>query len=130
MVATMAGTCLIVDDEAGIGWALGRLLSRAGFGVEVAGTAAGAVERVKSRRYSTIFLDVKLPDGDGFDLAKDLGGLTKETPIVMLSAYYYADDLKVRQALSQKLVCRFVPKPFRHGEILRLLQQLGVNPLP
>ncbi len=124
----MAATCLIIDDEAGVGWALNRLLSKAGFGVEVAGTAAGAIERVKSRRYNAIFLDVKLPDGDGFELAGDLCGLTKETPIVMLSAYFYADDPKVKQALSQKLVCGFVAKPFRHGEILHLLQQLSVNP--
>jgi DNA-binding response OmpR family regulator len=129
-MVNMVATCLIVDDEAGIGWALSRLLSRAGFGVEVAGTAAAAVERVKSRRYSTIFLDVKLPDGDGFELARDLGRLTRETPIVMLSAYFYAADLKVRQAVSEKLVCGFVPKPFRHHEILSLLQQLAISPSP
>lgn len=125
---TVSADCLVVDDEQGVGWALSYLLRSAGYGVEVASTAAAALESIRCKRFGVIFLDVKLPDADGFEVAREIRQAWKDLPIVMVSAYFYADDPRVRHILAQGYVSWFVPKPFEHREILSLLRKLTVNP--
>lgn len=61
--------CLVVEDEPGIGWAIRSLLERAAATVTVAVSGASALEELGRQRFAAIFLDVKLPDADGFELA-------------------------------------------------------------
>jgi CheY-like chemotaxis protein len=117
-------SCLVVEDEPGIAWAIRRLLERAGADVTVAATAARALEHLARDKVSVIFLDVKLPDADGFELAGVINQMALAIPIVIISAYCYPDDPKVRQMLDRGVARRFIAKPFRHDELLCALSDL------
>jgi CheY-like chemotaxis protein len=119
-------SCLVVEDEPGIGWAIRRLLEQAAATVTVAVTGSSALEQLGRQVFAAIFLDVKLPDADGFELAGTIKRLAPATPIVMISAYFYPHDPKVQQMLEDGLARRFISKPFRHEEVIAALRDLVV----
>lgn len=66
---------LVVDDEAPARKKLVRLLGQAG-DVDVVGEAANgaeAVAAVRERRPDVVFLDVRMPGLDGFDVVREIG---------------------------------------------------------
>ena len=64
--------------------------------------------------YRLAFVDAKLPDMDGLELARRLRHLVPEIRIVMVSGYFYRDDVAVQEAMAEGLICGFVAKPFDH----------------
>jgi two-component system KDP operon response regulator KdpE len=117
-------SCLVVEDEPGIQWAIRRLLEQAGANVITAANAAHALEHLARDKISVIFLDVKLPDADGFELAGAINQMAPAIPIVIISAYFYPNDPKVQQVLDRGVARRFIAKPFRHDELLCALREV------
>jgi PAS domain S-box-containing protein len=63
---------LVVDDEPSIRQLVSRVLSKEGHEVEAVDNAEDALERIKSKRYSLILLDIKTPGIGGIKLYKQL----------------------------------------------------------
>ncbi len=101
-----------------------RLLERAGCRVILTLSGAMALEHLAKETVSAIFLDVKLPDADGFELAQTINQITPATPIAIISAYFYPHDPKVQQMLNRGIARRFIAKPFRHEDLLCALREL------
>ena len=76
---------LLVEDEESITAPLSEALAREGFDTSVAGTAASALASAADTRPDLVLLDVMLPDGSGFDVARELRR-TSKVPIIMLTA--------------------------------------------
>jgi len=73
MPAPADSTILVVEDEPLIGLDIESILGGLGVGVLLAGTLAAARNHVHSGiRLDGAFLDVRLPDGDVFGLAREL----------------------------------------------------------
>jgi DNA-binding NtrC family response regulator len=113
---------LIVDDEPDMGWALEHLLNHRGFATRKALSAREAMNLLGQHRFSCAFLDAKLPDMDGLELARRIRELAPGTRIIMVSGYFYRDDVSIQEAISQKLIIDFISKPFLQEEILRVLE--------
>ena len=80
---------LIVDDEPELLALVTELLHREGFhNIDTAAACHDAAIRVKEKPYHLILLDVMLPDGNGFELYKNMHetGLLRDIPVVFLSA--------------------------------------------
>ncbi|MGB5812612.1 MAG: sigma-54 dependent transcriptional regulator [Polyangiales bacterium] len=80
-----AATVLVVDDEKNILTTVSRALGLEGYIVEVAGTAEIALEKLSSRTFDVILLDVQLPGMDGLQMLADLTAREIETPVIMMS---------------------------------------------
>jgi DNA-binding NtrC family response regulator len=113
---------LIVDDEPDMCWAFEHILKKRGVITLKALTGAEAIELGRKNRFRMIFLDAKLPDIDGLELAKKIRRLDPRVPIVIVSGYFYAKDPIVADALAEGLICGFVGKPFDHNEIMRIIE--------
>ncbi len=113
---------LIVDDEPDMCWALEKLLTSRGLVTQKALSAREALELMPRHHFSRALLDAKLPDMDGLELARRLKEMAPEIHIMMVSGYFYRDDLTIQNAISQGLIRGFISKPFRQDEILQLLE--------
>ncbi len=107
---------LLVEDEESITAPLAEALGREGFDTSVAGSAAAAIELAKQVRPDLVLLDVMLPDGSGFDVARELRRDSR-VPIIMLTARgeeadrvagleLGADDYVVKPFSARELVAR------------------------
>lgn len=113
---------LIVDDEPEMCWSIERLLQQNGVVCQTAHDAKEAMALAQRQSFSMAFLDAKLPDVDGLDLARRVRESISGIRIVIVSGYLYQDDLTIQQALRSGLISAFVAKPFKHDEILRALE--------
>ncbi|MCL2219865.1 MAG: response regulator transcription factor [Chitinispirillia bacterium] len=85
---------LLIDDQEGILTANSEYLVEMGMEVECADTGLKALDRLRSKRYDCVVLDVLLPDIDGFSICKAARTIT-DAPILFLSCMEETDD-KVR----------------------------------
>ena len=79
-------TVLIVDDERPIHYALSRLLEQWGYLCVVVSSGQEALERVGSREFDLMLLDVRMPGMSGLEVLKKFRVNNHETSVVMLSA--------------------------------------------
>ena len=113
---------LIVDDEPDMCWALEHLLHNQGFATRKALSAQEALNLMARHHFGRAFLDAKLPDLDGLELARRLLAIAPATRIIMVSGYFYPDDVSIQDAISQRVIDAFISKPFLQEEILKALQ--------
>jgi two-component system, OmpR family, response regulator RegX3 len=106
-------TILLVEDEPAIAEPLAETLTREGFHLEVAGTAAGAVEAAGRVRPDLILLDLMLPDGSGFDVCREVRR-DSQVPIIMLTARGDEADRVIGLELGAD---DYVVKPFSAREV-------------
>jgi two-component system response regulator RegX3 len=107
-------TILMVEDERSITEPLSEALAREGFDTEVAGTVAEALELARSVEPDLVLLDVMLPDGSGYDVARELRA-GSGVPIIMLTARGEETDRVVGLELGAD---DYVVKPFSAREVV------------
>jgi DNA-binding NarL/FixJ family response regulator len=79
-------TVLIVDDHPGFRAAARAVLSPAFRVVAEAAGAASGLARARELDPDVVLLDVQLPDGDGFDVARTLAGWGGRPLVVLMSS--------------------------------------------
>src|SRR5689334_11476239 len=84
-----------VDDEPNIVDVIAMALRYQGFTVESAANGQGALDAVSEFKPHLMLLDIMLPDMEGFDVARRLGGERAHLPIIFLTARDATED-KVR----------------------------------
>ncbi len=112
---------LVVDDEPEMCWILENIIRRTGFTCMTALNAREAMALTKSNKFGMAFLDAKLQDIDGLELARKLRKTNAHLPIVIVSGYFYPDDPTIEGVLQEGLIAAFVGKPFDHDEIVRII---------
>ena len=95
---------LIVDDRPENLLAFRVILDELGEELVMAHSGTEAVERVASKDFAVVLLDVHMPDMDGFETARLIRNSERaaSTPIIFLTAY--ADDLHEAEAYSHGAV--------------------------
>lgn len=87
----------------------------------IALNARETIALTERQSFRMAFLDAKLPDIDGLDLARQLRKSYPRLPIVIVSGYFYQDDLTIKKAIQSGLISAFISKPFAHDEIVRVI---------
>ncbi len=80
-------TVLIIDDEEKLRSLLGRIISLEGFTVLEAGTVKAGKKALDKQTVHVVLCDVKLPDGSGVDVVKDIKTKYPITEVILLTAY-------------------------------------------
>jgi DNA-binding NtrC family response regulator len=106
-------------------WVFERILKKRGETVQKALSSIEAMELVLKNHFQMIFLDAKLPDIDGLELAENIHAVKPQIPIVLVSGFFYSKDPSVVEAIAKGLICGFVSKPFDHNEILRIIENIS-----
>ena len=108
---------LVIEDEPDIRRNLEYNLVREGFKASSVGSLDEANEKLKSKKFDLILLDLMLPDGSGLDLCKKIksNSETEATPIIILTA----KDDEVDKVVGFELGADdYVTKPFSVRELI------------
>jgi two-component system KDP operon response regulator KdpE len=114
----MSTRVLVVDDEPQFLRALATNLRGAGYDVETAETAEGALAAAGLRPPDAVVLDLLLPDASGREVCLSLRRWT-DAPVILVSAV--GDDDEKIAALDAG-ADDYVTKPFAIGELLARLR--------
>ena len=94
----MSAQILHVDDDPDLRLLISASLHDFGYVVVTAGTVAEGLELAQKVKFDLFILDVRLPDGNGIDLCREVNQLQPGRPVLYYSAY--ASDQEQEAALS------------------------------
>jgi DNA-binding NtrC family response regulator len=114
---------LIVDDEPDMCWVLENILRPTGYAVTTTTTGTEALRLLAREPYAVAFVDVKLADLDGLELAALIRQQSPHTATVLISGYFYQEDRVINEGLDKELFIGFVSKPFNLEEIRLVARQ-------
>ncbi|HEX3345134.1 MAG TPA: sigma-54 dependent transcriptional regulator [Polyangiaceae bacterium] len=101
---------LIVDDEPGVREGLVRAVASRGHRTVAASSLEEARAALEREELDCVLLDVRLKDGDGLDLLREMrAGLQRDTPVIMATAY--GDSGRTIDAMKSGAF-EYVTKPF------------------
>jgi two-component system LytT family response regulator len=122
---TRALRVLLVDDEPPARRRMRRMLA-AEPDVEIVGecgTGAAAVEQVRSLEPDLVFLDVQMPDGDGFEVVEQLGASV--LPLVVFVTAYDEYALRAFDAAALDYLVKPVQRARLRTAIGRARERMG-----
>jgi len=124
---TAAKRILIVEDEPAIADTLIYVLNSSGYQTEHVGLLQTALSRLQTDSFSLAILDVGLPDGNGFDLCRQLRCFS-DIPVIFLTAHGDEIDRIVGLEIGAD---DYVTKPFSPREVAArvgvILRRLGTD---
>jgi two-component system response regulator PilR (NtrC family) len=86
---------LVIDDEADLRELLEITLVKMGLDVDSASTVREARALLGQHDYALVLTDMRLPDGTGLELVREVAGLGRGTPIAVITAYGSAENAVV-----------------------------------
>ncbi len=110
---------LVVEDEKNVGSTLTERLTREGFDVNWVMSCEDALIEIGARRFDLVLLDVGLPDGSGFDVARAIRQSNKATAVIFTTAFGSPEDRIKGLELGAE---DYVVKPFHLKELLLRVQ--------
>jgi len=78
---------LIIDDDKGMSYTLSRMVQETGHSAQTAFTINEGMAIAQTRDFDVIFLDVKLPDGNGLDMIPNIQALPFPPEIIIITAF-------------------------------------------
>ena len=112
---------LVVDDVPVNLIVVEKMLDSIGYGVESVISGFEAVDAVKEKHYDLIFMDIQMPEMDGYETTRQiraLGPVASSIPIVAITANTQEGD---REACIEAGMNDYIAKPFVKKQLARLL---------
>jgi CheY-like chemotaxis protein len=115
-------TALIVEDEPQANKLLSMLVQLRGYTTESAFSGQEALDKVRAHVPDVVFLDLMLPDVDGYEICRTLkaSGTTSQVPVVIVTARIAAEN---RIESFRAGADDYVPKPYTPDQIFEALDQ-------
>ncbi|MBD9447373.1 response regulator [Rhizobium sp. 42MFCr.1] len=114
---------LVVEDNINIGDAISAHVVADGHRVDWCVNLKDAACRLTSKKYDLVLLDLRLPDGNGLSLLRDIRRGDDKTPVIIMTAQ---DQYSDRLAGIEGGADDFLVKPFDLDELsvrMRLVKQ-------
>jgi DNA-binding NtrC family response regulator len=108
---------LVVDDQESIRHFVCKALEDEGYAVRAAGSVRESRQAIERDMPDLLLLDLKLPDGTGIELLREIKRLQPEVPVILMTAFGEVETAV--EAMSAGAYW-FVKKPFQNEELLAL----------
>ena len=112
---------LLIEDEKELALSIQKYLTDKDFVCEWVYNKKDAIEKISIYDYDCILLDLMLPDGNGFDILKELKHQNKAEGIIIISA---KETLETRIKGFEIGADDYLTKPFHLSELLVRIQAL------
>ena len=125
-LADASGASVLVVEDNMINQEVARhMLESLGCRVDMVDDGCVAIERVGSRPYDLVFMDVQMPMMDGIEATKEIRRRESDAthvPIVAMTAHAMATDRERCLAVGMD---DYISKPVRRRDLVRVLRALG-----
>lgn len=105
---------LVVDDEESIRWVLGKCLEKEGYVVKYAENGSQAIDSASSNDFSSIVLDITMPDMNGFEVLTELRSRDIDPPVIIITAQ---NTVKNAIDAMKQGAYDYIAKPFDLDEV-------------
>ncbi|MGC2432301.1 MAG: sigma-54 dependent transcriptional regulator [Desulfobaccales bacterium] len=112
---------LVVDDEKIVRESLVDWFKKSGYDVEGAEGGRTALDMLDLKDYDFIFLDIKMPDVNGFEVLDNIKTNCPHSMVVMITAY---GSIETAVDAMKRGACDYLTKPFEPGDLACLLERL------
>ena len=116
-------TILLVEDDVTFSKMLTRFLERNGYVVEDCYSLEEAKKKL-SDKIKLVFTDLRLPDGDGIGLLKQIKQEYPEIPVVVMTSYAEVSTAVEAMKLG---AFDYISKPFQQEEVLNVIKNASRN---
>jgi len=106
---------LIIEDDQTLAKNLKEVLVKDGFAVDVAYSREIGLVEIEVNEYDCVVLDINLPDGNGFDLLRQLRQSENQIPVIIVTARGEVEDRIKGLNLGAD---DYVPKPIDSNELI------------
>jgi len=113
---------LLIDDEEDMDWLLKKILNEAGYDCLTATTGKEGVEifDMFSKEIGAVILDLKLPDMNGWEVARYIKQISPDTPVAMVTGWHVGLNEEKMKVEGVDLV---VNKPFEMDKLRRVMAE-------
>jgi two-component system response regulator AtoC len=111
---------LVIDDEENMRHMISEMLTKAGYGVDIAGDGINGLDMTGKNIYDFILCDIKMPRMNGIEFLRAARGRTGHATIIMMSAYGTMDT--AIEAMKEGAY-DYISKPFKTDEIFLALRK-------
>ncbi len=91
LTGSLHGSLLLVDDDRHLLESMADWLREQGLAVDSSTGYGDALEKLRNKSYEMLLVDVRLQDGDGFDLLEQVRRNYPESHVVLMTGYGDAD---------------------------------------
>ncbi|ABR49127.1 two component, sigma54 specific, transcriptional regulator, Fis family [Alkaliphilus metalliredigens QYMF] len=112
---------VIIDDEETIRLSLKEALMDLGYEAETAGDSWEGLKRIALFKPQAVFLDMRLPDGNGLQLIQRIKEMDKDLEVVLMTAY---GDIKTAVTAIKNGAFDYINKPFELDEVQIILTRI------
>lgn len=119
---------LVVDDDTGVCHSLRDMLREEHCQVFTASDGLEALKVLRSQPVDVVLSDVVMPDMDGYDLYMELKERSPETPVVLMTAYYYDKDHVIKRSRLEGLNQVIFKKPIDPKRLMAIIEQVSKRP--
>jgi DNA-binding NtrC family response regulator len=109
---------LVVDDQDSIRHFVSKALEDAGYTVRTTASVREARQAFEQEQPDLALLDLKLPDGTGMDLLREIKRIQPEVTVILMTAF---GELETAVEAMSAGAYWFVKKPFQNEELLALV---------
>lgn len=112
---------LVVEDDPTVRLLVKKALENNGGSISEADTVKTGEEKALKNKYDMIILDLRLPDGNGYDVCVNLRDNDVTTPILVLSA---EQETNMKVQVLQVGADDYLTKPFSIDELLARIEAI------
>lgn len=114
-------TCIVIDDDKDITKVFSEILELMGLEVLALGySGSDAVSLYKGHRPKIAFIDIMMPQTDGFYAIKKIREFDPDAKVVAVTADI---TIETKQRLDEMMITAIIYKPFKQNEIKQVLMK-------
>jgi len=120
-------TILVIDDEEVVRKVCVEMLHTRGYRTVGAPTVAEGLQEFSRSRPAAVLLDMKLPDGTGIDVLRELQRQSPVTPVVVISGLASVNDAVEAMRVGAS---DYLQKPVSRARLFEVMDRILNPPLP
>ncbi len=115
---------LVIDDSATQRHLLASLLQDLGYTVDLCESTVGALDKIINNHYTAVFLDIVLPDQDGYRFLREMRSHHQTANQYVILYSTKTTKLEIEYGLKRAKANDYLPKPVSRESLSDVLRKL------